>query len=240
MTVRRAMVLAAGRGQRMRPITDTLPKPLVAVAGQPMIDRILDRLAAAGVAEAVVNAHHLAPVLLRHLETRRGLPAIHVSPEDSLLDTGGGVVQALPLLRPDPFFVANSDTAWRDPAPGAFARLAAAWDGGAMDGLLLLCPREAAFGYDGPGDFLMGEDGRLRRAAGAADALVFMGLQILHPRLFVDAPQGAFSLNLLYDRALAAGRLFGLLHGDRWYHVGTPQALEAVEAEIVRDGGLDV
>jgi MurNAc alpha-1-phosphate uridylyltransferase len=239
VTVRRAMVLAAGRGQRMRPITDTLPKPLVAVAGRPMIDRILDRLAAAGVEEAVVNAHHLAPVLLRHLEARRGLPAIRVSPEAALLDTGGGVAQALPLLRPDPFYVANSDTAWRDPAPGAFARLVAAWDGGAMDGLLLLCPPDAAFGYDGPGDFVMAPDGRLRRASGAARALVFMGLQILHPRLFADAPEGAFSLNLLYDRALAAGRLFGLLHGDRWYHVGTPQALDAVEAEIARDGGLD-
>ncbi|MBT6119241.1 MAG: NTP transferase domain-containing protein, partial [Rhodospirillaceae bacterium] len=142
MTIRRAMVLAAGHGRRMRPITDSLPKPLVAVAGRAMIDRILDRLAAAGVEEAVVNAHHLAPVLLRHLEVRSGPPAIHVSPEEELLDTGGGVAQALPLLGPEPFFLANSDTAWRDPAPGAFARLAAAWDGGAMDGLLLLCPRD--------------------------------------------------------------------------------------------------
>ena len=239
MTVRRAMVLAAGRGRRMRPITDTLPKPLVAVAGRAMIDRILDRLAATGVEEAVVNAHHLASVLLRHIETRAGPPAIRISVEDTLLDTGGGVARALPMLGPDPFFVANSDTAWRDTVPGAFARLAAAWDDSAMDGLLLLCSRESAFGYDGPGDFLMTPDGGLTRAGGGPDALVFMGIQLLHPRLFEGTPAGAFSLNLLYDRAPAAGRLGGLLHPDRWYHVGTPGALASVEAAIGRDGGLD-
>lgn len=228
MTVTRAFVLAAGKGTRMRPLTDRVPKPLVAVAGRPMIDFVLDRLAAAGIEEAVVNTHYLAGLVEAHL-AGRGHPRIRISREPVLLETGGGVAKALAHLGPSPFFVVNSDGLWRESATPALARLVAAWDDAGMDALLLVHRTEAAVGYDGAGDFELAADGRLIRRRGDTAPFAFMGVQLLHPRLLRDAPEGAFSLNLLYDRALAAGRLHGLAHAGDWFHVGTPEALVAAQ-----------
>ena len=232
----RAMVLAAGRGLRMRPLTDRVPKPLIAVGGLTMLERVLDHLAAAGVGTAVVNTHWLADQVEERLVARR-VPRIVVSREAELLETGGGVVNALPDLGAGAFFVANADVVWTDgPAP-ALGRLAAAWNDAVMDALLLVHPVAGAVGYDGAGDFHMDASGRLaaRGAAGAAP-LVFTGVQILHPRLFAEAPGEAFSLNVLYRRAATAGRLFGLVHDGAWYHVGTPPALAAARAAFDRQG----
>jgi MurNAc alpha-1-phosphate uridylyltransferase len=223
------MVLAAGLGERMRPLTDTTPKPMIEVRGQPMIDRVLDRLEAAGVSEAVVNLHHLGAMLERHLAAR-DRPRIVFSPEDDLLDTGGGVTKALPQLGKRPFFALNGDVVWLDGGTPALERLAAAWDGAAMDVLLLLHPTVSAHGYHGAGDFFMSPVGRLRRRREREVApYIFAGVQILHPRIFEDVPAGAFSLNLLYDRAAEAERLWGLRHDGEWFHVGTPEALAEVE-----------
>ncbi len=231
-TVTRGMVLAAGLGTRMRPITARTPKPLVEVAGRSLLDRALDRFAAAGVSTVVVNTHHLADRVAAHLERRTDLE-LRRSHEPELLETGGGVLQALPMLAPGPFAVANSDALWTDGDTPALARLAAAWDDASMDGLLLLLPRERA--PDGmAGDFSMAPEGRLRRRAGETAPYVFIGVQLLHERLFAGAKPGVFSLNLLYDRALAAGRLFGLVHDGGWYHVGTPDQLAAADAALAR------
>ncbi|BBK45032.1 mannose-1-phosphate guanylyltransferase [Allostella vacuolata] len=230
-TIRRGMVLAAGLGTRMRPLTDSLPKALVAVAGETLIDRILDRMAEAGIEEVAVNLHHKGDQLAGHLAGRTR-PRIIESREETLLETGGGVRQALPLLGDGPFFVINGDILWRNGKRSALERLAAAWDGDRMDGLLLLQRTVSAFGYDGRGDFMLTQDGLIRRPEpGEIPPYLFAGLQILHPRLFHGAPDGAFSLNRLYARAAEAGRLGGIVHDGEWYHVGTPQALaEAEEA----------
>jgi MurNAc alpha-1-phosphate uridylyltransferase len=225
-----AMVLAAGLGLRMRPITETLPKPLVRVAGETMLDRALDKLAAAGVTEAVVNTHHLAGQIAEHLKGRKA-PGITLSHEDDVLETGGGVLKALPHLGDGPFFVVNSDSIWDDGPVPALARLAAAWDDAAMDALLLVHPTVTAVGYHGAGDFFLNLDGRLaRRREQQIAPFLFTGLQILHPRLFEGLEPGKFSLNRVYDRALEADRLYGLRHDGAWYHVGTPAALDEVEA----------
>jgi MurNAc alpha-1-phosphate uridylyltransferase len=231
-----AMVLAAGKGLRLRPITLSRPKPLVEVAGQAMLDAVLDRLAAAGVAEAVVNAHHLGHMIEGHLQGRAS-PRIHISREETLLETGGGVKKALPLLGARPFFVINGDIVWRDGKVPALRRLAEGWDDRTMDALLLLQSTASAVGYEGPGDFVMDQLGRLRRRKESEVVpFLFAGLQILSPGLFADTPDGPFSLNLLYDRALAAGRLYGLRHDGTWYHVGTPEDLERVEAALAPGG----
>lgn len=224
-----AMVLAAGLGLRMRPLTLTCPKPLLAVAGRTMLDRALGHLEAAGVGHVVVNAHWLGDRIAGHLAGRPGTTVVH---EEALLETGGGVANALPLLGGGPFYVVNSDIVWTDGPVPALARLAAAWEPERIDALLLLQPTATAVGYDGDGDFHL-EPVR-RRGPGEAAPLLFAGVQILHPRLFAGAPSGKFSLNLLYDRALAAGRLAAIVHDGRWYHVGTPEALPAVEA-LLRD-----
>ena len=221
-----AMVLAAGLGTRMRAASESLPKPLMPCAGKPLIDHVLDLLAAAGSKSVVINSHYLGDVLAAHIEeyvTRHAELAIRLSPEEQLLDTGGGVARALPHLGAAPFFVLNSD-AILDNAR-ALVRLAAAWNGARMDALLLLCPRRRAVGHSGGGDFRLGEDGRPEHAIGTADAHIFCGVQLLHPRLFQNAPSGPYSLNLHYDQAAAAGRLFALEHDGWWYHVGTPEAL---------------
>ncbi len=228
MTPRCAMVLAAGLGLRMRPITLTTPKPMVEVAGRGMLDRALDHLTAAGVERLVVNTHWLGDKIRAHLAARADITIVH---EPDLLETGGGVANALPLLGEAPFYVVNADIVWTDGPVPALARLAGAWDDALMDALLLTQPTATAVGYDGAGDFFLAADGRLRRRTGdEVSPLLFSGVQILHPRLFEGAPSGKFSLNLLYDRALAAGRLFGLVHDGGWYHVGTPEALPEVEA----------
>ena len=226
-----AMVLAAGLGLRMRPITDTIPKPLVSVGGRTMLDRALDHLDRAGVTRKVVNSHWLGEKIAAHLADRAD---IALSPESTLLETGGGVAQALPLLGDGPFYVVNSDIIWTDgPQGSALLRLARAWDDARMDALLLLQPTATALGYDGAGDFFLNEDAiPVRRGQKDSAPLLFSGVQILSPRLFAQAPAGKFSLNLLYDRALAAGRLAGLVHDGRWYHVGTPAALPQVERAL--------
>jgi N-acetyl-alpha-D-muramate 1-phosphate uridylyltransferase len=232
----RAMVLAAGKGLRLRPITLSRPKPLVEVGGQTMLDSVLDRLAEAGVAEAVVNEHYLAEMIEAHLRGRVH-PRIHLSHEEALLETGGGVKKALPLLGEEPFFVINGDILWRDGKVPALRRLAEAWDGARMDALLLLQPTATAVGYEGLGDFVMDQLGRLRRREeGEVAPFLFAGLQILSPGLFAGTPDGPFSLNLIYDRALAAGRLYGLRHDGAWYHVGTPEDLQRVEAALAPGG----
>jgi hypothetical protein len=231
-----AMVLAAGLGTRLRPLTDTVPKPMVRVAGKPMIDTVIDRLAAIGVREVVVNTHHLAAVIESHLQGR-SRPRISFSREHDILETGGGIKKALPLLGERPFYVVNGKIVWLNGKTDALVRLAEAWSDALMDGLLLLQPTVSAIGYDGPGDFFVDQLGRIRRRRETEIApFVYAGIQILHPRLFAGAPDGAFSLNVLYDRAIGARRLFGIRHDGEWFHVSTPQQLAEVEARIARSG----
>ena len=238
MIVTHAMVLAAGLGTRMRPLTLTTPKPLVQVAGRALLDWALDNLNHAGVEHAVVNLHHLGTQIKAHLNHRTH-PQVTAVYEDPLLETGGGVQNALPLLGAAPFFVINSDGLWIDDNPdvSALRRMAELWDDTKMDALLLLHDPRAAFGYDGPGDFTLDSDERLaRRIEGATDAKVFTGVQLLHPRLFKNAPGGIYSLNVLYDVALGNGRLFGLTHAGEWHHVGTPKALEESDRHLRNRG----
>ena len=229
---RRAMILAAGLGERMRPLTDERPKPLIEVRGRALIDAILERLEAAGVAEAVINLHYLGHKIEAHLKDRTS-PRIVFSHESERLETGGGVRKALPLLGEAPFFVINGDVCWLDGCTPALRRLADAWDEARMDALLLLHPTAFAVGYEGRGDFMLGPDGRLRRRGEREVApFVFAGLQILHPGLFEGAPEGSFSLNSLYDKAAARERLWGLRHDGEWFHTGTPEQLAEVEAAL--------
>jgi len=224
-----AMVLAAGLGLRMRPLTLTRPKPLLSVAGRTLLDHALDRLAAAGVGTAVVNSHYLGDMIAAHLAGRTR-PAIIVSPEPVVLETGGGVKAALAHFAGVPFLVANADILWLDGPVPAVRRLAAAWDPAVMDALLLLMPVARAHGYHGPGDFRLGADSRpIRRGTADSAPLVFAGVHITRPEAFVETPDGAFSANLVWNRAAAAGRLFGLVHDGDWFHVGTPGDLEATE-----------
>jgi MurNAc alpha-1-phosphate uridylyltransferase len=229
MTPARAMVLAAGLGLRMRPLTDTRPKPMIEVLGRTMLDRALDHLEIAGVAECVVNTHYLGEVIAKHLAGRTD-PRITISHEDTLLDTGGGVARALSKLGAEPFFVVNADVVWLDGRRPALLRLARAWDAEKMDACLMVHATVRAIGYDGPGDFTLDPLGTLkRRRENHVAPFVFTGVQMLHPRLFAGAPQGAFSLNRLYDRAEEAGRLFAIVHDGEWFHVGTPDSLAAAE-----------
>lgn len=236
--IRRAMVLAAGLGKRMRPVTDRLPKPLVAIAGKPMLDHALDRLAEAGIEAAVVNVHYLAEQIEAHLAGRQR-PRIAISDErELLLETGGGVKKALPLLGEAPFFHVNSDSLWSENGVSNIAAMARAWDPAAMDMLLLLAAREGSVGFDGAGDFFKDGAGRLARRGQAATApFVYAGVAILKPGLFADTPEGPFSLNLLFDRAIAAGRLFGHELDGRWLHVGTPEAIPLAEAAYAEHQG---
>jgi MurNAc alpha-1-phosphate uridylyltransferase len=222
MTIRRAMLLAAGLGARMRPLTETRPKPLIAVSGRALLDHSLDHLAAAGVETVVVNTHWLGEQIARHVEGRTN-PRVVLSHEPALLETGGGVVKALPELGSEPFFVVNGDSLWLDGAIPALRRLAHAWRDDQMDALLLMHRTVAAIGYDGAGDFFADPLGRLtRRKPGEIAPHVYAGVHVLHPRLLRDAPAGAFSLNVVWDRAEAAGRLYGIMHDGLWFHVGTP------------------
>jgi MurNAc alpha-1-phosphate uridylyltransferase len=233
MIPKRAIVLAAGLGTRMRPYNGHIPKPLVALGGKSLIDYALDRLADAGVERAVVNVHHLADALERHLAPRTR-PQIVISDErGTLLGTGGGVAKALPQLGEAPFFLANSDTIWLDGVKPNLVRLAAAFDPATMDALLLLAPAADSVGYVGRGDFAMLPDGRLRRRGeNEVVPFVYAGAAVLSPALFAHAPSGAFSLTLLFDRAGANGRLFGLPLEGVWMHVGTPEAVAAAEATL--------
>lgn len=233
----RAMVLAAGLGKRMRPLTNHLPKPLVKVAGKPLIDYALELLEQAEVAGAVVNVSYLAEMLEDYLSARHGLP-VEISREDEPLETGGGIAKALPMLGNAPFYSMNSDVILRNgQGTPALQQLAEKWDGSSMDALLLLVPKERATGYEGAGDFFL-EDGHLMRRGDALSApYVFTGTQIIHPRLFAGCPEGAFSLNLLYDRKKNAEgslpNIGAVVHMGAWLHVGTPDAIAVAEAELI-------
>lgn len=224
-----AMLLAAGLGERMRPLTLATPKPLIKVGGKALIDHGLERLRQQGISRIVVNAHWLAGQVEDWARTR---DVVLSDERAQLLDTGGGVAKALPLLGHAPFFVLNSDSFWLEGAEPALARMARAFSP-EMDCLLLLASSTTSVGYEGRGDFTMGPDGRLARREGRAVApFVFAGAYLVRPSLFENAPEGAFSMNLLWDKALAQGRLFGLRHDGRWLHVGTPQAIAAAEAAM--------
>lgn len=227
------MVLAAGKGLRMRPLTAQVPKPLVRLKGRALIDHVLDRLAAAGVSKAVVNVHYLADTLEAHLSARKK-PQITISDERGvLLDTGGGVVHALPKLVAEPFLIHNSDSVWIEGVGANLERLITAWDGDKMDSLMLLASATASLGYEGAGDFVMGTDGRLqRRGERQVAPFVFTGVSIAHPRMFDGAPQGRFSLNELWNTAIENRRLYGIRLDGLWMHVGTPEALKEAERWI--------
>lgn len=227
-----AMLMAAGLGKRMRPLTATRPKPLVEVAGKPLIDHALDRVRAAGIGRVVVNVHYLADALEAHLARRAGDLDIAISNERAaLLETGGGVAHALPLLGDQPFIVANADNLWVDGPIDALHLLASRWDDATMDALLLVVPLARANCHKGPGDFHMDAMGRLSRRRPARVApFVYTGVQLVHPRLFADVPEGAFSTNLLWDRAIARGRAHGVVHQGLWFDVGHPAAIPATEA----------
>jgi MurNAc alpha-1-phosphate uridylyltransferase len=231
--VTRAMIMGAGMGSRMRPLTDDRPKPLVTVAGRTLIDHSIDRLVAAGVTRIVVNVHYKADMLREHLARRQDVEIVISDETEMLLDTGGGVVKAMPHFGGEPFFVINSDSIWLERGVSALPAMQAAWDAERMDGLLLLADMATAMGYDGSGDFVLETDGRAARARDRSETpYAYPGVQIVHPRLFADAPGGAFSTNLMWDRAIAAGRLFGLPLDGVWLHVGTPQARDDAQAYL--------
>ena len=226
-----AIVLAAGRGKRMGALTDRIPKPLIPVEGRALVDHVLDRLVAAGVKRAVVNLHYRGDAIAEHLARRNDIE-IEFSREPEALETGGGIVKALPLLG-EVFYALNADVFWRDGATPALQQLAGGFDAAGDDALLLMQPTARACGYDGPGDFMLDPAGVVRRRAESEVApFVFAGIEILHRRLFDGAPSGAFSINRLWDAAIERSRLRGLVHDGEWYHVGTPNGLAMAEARV--------
>lgn len=225
------MVLAAGLGKRMRPITNTIPKPLVRVAGKTLLDWGLDSLAEAGVDHAVVNVHYLANQIAAHV-SGRVKPNVSVSEEPQLLDSAGGIVKALPQLGALPFFIVNADTFWIDQGASNLSRLANRWNGELMDILLMLADPRDSTGHAGGTDFRLDADGRLLRSAGAAEGLIYAGAAILDPNIFAGATPAPHSLNLYFDRTIAAGRLFGLRMQGAWITVGTPDAIAPAERVV--------
>jgi MurNAc alpha-1-phosphate uridylyltransferase len=230
------MVLAAGLGKRMRPITETMPKPLVPVAGKTLLDWGLDALEAEGVSEAVVNVHYLPGQIVDHVASRTA-PRITISDERAeLLDSAGGIVKALPCLGEKPFYILNADTFWLDQGPSSLSRLAQSWNGEQMDILLMLAAMDSVTGHSGSTDFLVDGQGRLSRAKGDPAGLVYAGAGILHPRIFRGAEATPHSLNAYFDRAIEAGRLFGMVMRGRWITVGTPDAIAPAEAVVASFG----
>ena len=232
------MVMAAGLGTRMRPLTATRPKPLIEVAGRALIDHVLDRLRAAGVRRVVVNVHHLADLLEAHLAEHVGDLEVVVSDERGrLMETGGGLVQARKLLGDQAFVVVNSDNLWVDGPVDALRLLASRWDDARMDALLLMVPLARAHNHGGQGDFHLAPDGRItgRRKSGRVASFCYTGVQIVHPRLIAEWPEGPFSTMLFWERAIAAGRAFGQVHQGLWFDVGTPGAIARTEA-MLSDG----
>ena len=229
-----AMLMAAGLGKRMRPLTATRPKPLVKVAGKPLMDHALDRLEAGGVRKVVVNVHYLADTVEAHLKARRCATEFAVSDErGKLLETGGGLMKAKPLLGDRPFFCANSDNLWIDGPQETLGAMQRVWDPDRMDALLLLVPLARATCHSGPGDFHMDALGRLtRRKTAHVAPFVFTGVQILSPTLLTDPPGDVFSTNVFWNRAIEAGRLYGMSHQGLWFDVGTPGAIPVVESMI--------
>jgi N-acetyl-alpha-D-muramate 1-phosphate uridylyltransferase len=223
--VTRAMIMGAGLGTRMRPLTDDRPKPMVTVAGRTLIDHSIDRLIAAGVNRIVVNVHYKADVLRAHLDKRRDVEIVYSDETEKLLDTGGGVVKAMPHFAGEPFFVINSDSIWAEGGLPPLPAMQRLWDAQRMDALLLLAEMETAMGYEGSGDFVLEADGKVARAKDRIEQpYAYPGVQIVHPRLFDNAPDGAFSTNIMWDRAIEAGRLYGTVLEGVWIHVGTPEA----------------
>ena len=234
-SIKRAMVLAAGLGTRMRAVAADLPKPLVKVAGKPLIDHVLDRLLAAGVEEAVVNLHYKGDLIARHLSARAAPRIIFSDERDQLLDTGGGLAKALPHFKGEPFLYANSDTVWLEGTRHTLDDLVETYDPKRMDALMLMARSATSTGYDGLGDFMMDQEGALtRRLEKRVAPFVWAGVQIMHPRLVSEVPQGAFSTNILWNRAAQAGRLFGMRLEGVWMHVGSPEGLAAAEAVLAR------
>ena len=231
---RTAMIMAAGLGKRMRPLTATTPKPLIPVGGKPLLDHVLEKLAAAGVKKAVVNVHYLADAVEAHLASRAHGLEVAISDERSLLmETGGGLVQAAPLIDSDPFIALNSDNLWVDGPADTLKLLASHWDDAKMDALLLLVPLARAENHRGMGDFHMDRSGRLRRRDRSHVApFVYTGIQMVSKRLLRDAPEGPFSTNVLWDRAIEEGRCFGAVHQGLWFDVGTPKAIPMTEAAL--------
>lgn len=229
-----AMIMAAGLGKRMRPLTASQPKPLVRVAGKPLIDHALDRLEEAGVTKAVVNVHYLADALEAHVR-ERGAPLVTISDErEELLETGGGMIKAKAHL-PDPFFCLNADNIWLDGPKNAFHDLSKVWDAGRMDALLLVVPHSRAANFTGPGDFHMDAEGRLRRRqTGRIAPFIYTGIQLVSHQLLRDAPEGKFSTNILWNRAMEEGRLFGTSFTGEWFEVGTPEAIKPTEIALGR------
>lgn len=227
-----AMILSAGLGTRMRPITDTMPKALVEVAGRSLVDRALDAVHAAGIRKAVVNIHHFADRMTAHLAGRRDIVIVISDERAQLMDSAGGIVKALPDLGPAPFVIVNADSFWQEETSRGLAKLMAGWNAATMDMLLLLARPERASGH-GPGrDFVQDDDGRLARAGAARDGLIYAGAAIVDPHVFAGAPSGPHGLNPYFDRAIEAGRLFGIeLDGD-WFTVGTPDAIGEAEARL--------
>lgn len=229
-----AIVLAAGLGKRMRPLTATRPKPLIEVSGKPLLDHLLERLKASGVERAVVNVHYLADSIEAHLaKNSHGLDIAFSDERSLLLETGGGMVKAEPLIDRDPFLAVNSDALWIDGPADTLKLLASHWDGKKMDALLLLVPHARAQNHRGLGDFHMDRTGRLRRRERSRVApFVYTGVQIVSKRLLRDAPEGPFSTNILWDRAIEEGRCFGAVHQGLWFDVGTPQSIKATELTL--------
>lgn len=229
-----AMIMAAGLGKRMRPLTETRPKPLVEVAGKAMIDHCLEKLVEAGIGKAVVNVHYLADMMEAHLAALPYPIEIRLSDERSeLLETGGGLVHAEPLIDAENFFCINSDNLWTDGPTNSLHQLAQAWDEDKMDALLLLVPRKSAHNYMGDGDFHLDAENRIsRKLADNKAPLIYSGIQLLSKRLLRDAPSGPFSTNILWERAIGDGRLFGAVHEGEWFEVGSPQAIAPTEAAL--------
>lgn len=229
-----AMIMAAGLGKRMRPLTATRPKPLIEVSGKALLDHVLEKLRTAGVEKVVVNVHYLADALEAHLTSRpHGLDVVISDERDLLMETGGGLVKAAPLIDCDPFLALNSDNLWIDGPADTLKLLASHWDDSKMDALLLLVPLARALNHQGMGDFHMDRAGRLRRRERSHVApFVFTGIQIVSKRLLRDAPSGPFSTNLLWDRAIEEGRCFGAVHQGLWFDVGTPECIQLTETAL--------
>ena len=232
------MVFAAGLGTRMRPVTNTMPKPMIPIAGRPMLDHMLDRFAAAGVANAIVNVHYLGEQIIDHV-TSRTQPKITISDERAkLLDQGGGIKKVLPQLGDAAFFICNTDALWVEKEHDNIKRLAAAWNPDTMDILMLVADRVTSIGVDWPGDFTLGDDGRLtKRAEGTTAPLVYTGVAILKPELFADETDEVFRLAPTFWAAAAKGRLHGLRLEGLWLHVGTPEAIGEAEEAFSRSAG---
>jgi MurNAc alpha-1-phosphate uridylyltransferase len=236
--IRRAMIMAAGKGLRMRPLTLDRPKPLVTVAGKTMIDHALDRLVAAGIEMAVINLHYRGDMLKAHLEKRRDIEILYSDETDVLLDTGGGVVKALPHFEGEPFFILNSDSIWVEGYSAALPAMMRLWDESRMDALLLLSAMVSSLGYEGwRGDFRLSSSGHVSRVPDRViSPFAFPGVQIAHPRLFANPPAEIFSTNVMWDRAIAKDRLYGARLDGVWLHVGSPQARDDAEAFLARLG----